>query len=237
MNPAWYPTVRSQVPVSNDLDHRAHELLRTTGDTREAATLVLRELGPEVLGFLSGVLGDVDADEVFSAWSERLWKSLKGFEGRCSLRTWTYVLARREISRFRKGVRRHAEGRVPLSELQSVLAAFRSGTGTTMATAKQRQLTALREELPIEDRTLLILRVDRKLSFDEIALVFAESLESGTEVERSEAGGHADGSPDGAEGSAARAIDRRREAARLRKRFQLVKQRLVARARRHAAAS
>jgi RNA polymerase sigma-70 factor (ECF subfamily) len=200
----------SQVPASSDLDHRARELLRT-GDTRGAATLVLRELGPEVLGFLSGVLGDGDADEVFSAWSERLWRSLKGFEGRCSLRTWTYVLARREISRFRKGMRRHAEGRVPLSELQDVLAVPR--TRTTMATAKQRQLTALRDELPIEDRTLLILRVDRKLSFDEIALAFAENPESLIEV------------------------DRRREAARLRKRFQLVKQRLVARARSHAAAS
>ena len=225
----------SQVPASSDLDHRARELLRT-GDTRGAATLVLRELGPEVLGFLSGVLGDGDADEVFSAWSERLWRSLKGFEGRCSLRTWTYVLARREISRFRKGMRRHAEGRVPLSELQDVLAVPR--TRTTMVTARQRQLTALRDELPIEDRTLLILRVDRKLSFDEIALVFAENLESVTEVERSGAeGGDPDGSAGGAGGSAPRGIDRRREAARLRKRFQLVKQRLVARARRHAAAS
>jgi RNA polymerase sigma-70 factor, ECF subfamily len=211
-------------------------LLRA-GDTRGAATLVLRELGPEVLGFLSGVLGDGDADEVFSAWSERLWRSLKGFEGRCSLRTWTYVLARREISRFRKGMRRHAEGRVPLSELQSVLAAARTGS-TTMATAKQRQLSALRDELPIEDRTLLILRVDRKLSFDEIALVFAENLESVTEVSRSETGGgDTDGSAGGAVGSASRGIDRRREAARLRKRFQLVKQRLVARARHAAAAS
>jgi RNA polymerase sigma-70 factor (ECF subfamily) len=174
---------------------------------------VLRELGPEILGFLSGVLGDADGDEVYSAWSERLWKSLKGFEGRCSLRTWTYVLARREISRFRKGMRRHAEGRVPLSELQDVLANPKSRTRTTIATAKQRQFSALRDELPIEDRTLLILRVDRKLSFDEIALVFAENPESVTDD------------------------DRRREAARLRKRFQLVKQRLVARARRHAAAS
>ena len=194
----------------SELDDRVRALLRA-GDTRGAATAALRELGPEVLGFLSGVLGDADADEVYSAWSERLWRSLKGFEGRCSLRTWTYVLARREISRFRKGMRRHAEGRVPLSELQDVLAVHKSRT--TLMTAKQRQLTALRDELPIEDRTLLILRVDRKLSFDEIALAFAENPETFAEV------------------------DRRREAARLRKRFQLVKQRLVARARRHAIAS
>src|SRR4051794_189853 len=179
----------------SELDGRVRSLL-AAGDTGGAATLALRELGPEVLGFLSGVLGDADADEVYSAWSERLWRSLKGFEGRCSLRTWTYVLARREISRFRKGMRRHAEGRVPLSEMQDVLV-VRSRTANTMATAKQQQLTALRDELPIEDRTLLILRVDRKLSFDEIALVFAENLEPGDA-----AGGDADGSAGEAGGSA-----------------------------------
>ena len=196
----------------SQFDERVRALLAAR-ETGEAATLALRELGPEVLGFLSGVLGDADADEVYSAWSERLWRSLKGFEGRCSLRTWMYVLARREISRFRKGARRHAEGRVPLSELADVLPAARSRTRSTVATEKQRQLTALRDELPIEDRTLLILRVDRKLSFDEIALAFSDNPEASAEV------------------------DRRREAARLRKRFQLVKQRLIARARRHAIAS
>lgn len=196
----------------SELDGRVRSLL-AAGDTSGAATLVLRELGPEVLGFLSGVLGDADADEVYSALSERLWKSLRGFEGRCSLRTWTYVLARREITRFRKGMRRHAEGRVPLSELKEVLAVPRSRSRSALATHKQRQLTALRDELPIEDRTLLILRVDRKLAFDEIALAFADNPEVFAEV------------------------DRKREAARLRKRFQLVKQRLVARLRRHAIAS
>jgi RNA polymerase sigma-70 factor (ECF subfamily) len=109
-------------------------------------------------------------------------------------------------------MRKHAQGRVPLSELAEVLAAARTRTRSTTATVRQQQLVALRDELPIEDRTLLILRVDRKLSFDEIALAFADNPEAFDEV------------------------DRRREAARLRKRFQLVKQRLVARAR-HAAAS
>jgi RNA polymerase sigma-70 factor (ECF subfamily) len=205
------PPARGKDQAMSAFDERVRALL-AAGNTREAATLALRELGPEVLGFLSGVLGDMDADEVFSVWSERLWRSLKGFEGRCSLRTWTYVLARREITRFRKGMRKHARGRVPLSELAEVLAAARTRTRSTTATVRQQQLIALRDELPIEDRTLLILRVDRKLSFDEIALAFADNPEVFDEV------------------------DRRREAARLRKRFQLVKQRLVARAR-HAAAS
>ena len=189
-----------------EFDGRVRSLL-AAGETGAAVTLVLRELGPEVLGFLSGVLGDTDADEVFSVLSERLWRSLDGFQGRCSLRTWTYVLARREIGRFRKRTRRHEEGRVPISQLQDVLAVARTRTGATLATDKRRQLTALRDALPIEDRTLLILRVDRKLAWDEIALAFADAPEALGDD------------------------DRKREAARLRKRFQLIKQRLVARAR------
>lgn len=190
----------------SDFDKQVRSLL-DAGQTGPAATLVLRVLGPEILGFLSGVLGDTDADEVFSTMSERLWRSLGGFEGRCTIRTWSYVLARHEIGRFRKGMRRHAEGRIPISELADVLADVRTRTRSTVATDKQRKLAMLREALPIEDRTLLILRVDRDLAWDDIALAFAESPEQLSDD------------------------DRKREAARLRKRFQLIKQRLVARAR------
>jgi len=188
-----------------DLDERVRALLAAR-KIEEATTLVLRELGPEILGFLSGVLGDADGDEVFSSFSERLWRSFEGFEGRCTLRTWAYVLARHEISRFRRGARRHVEGRVPISELQEVLEAVRK-TRSTLAAGRHSILTRLRDELPIEDRTLLILRVDRDLSFDDIALAFADNPEAFSDD------------------------DRRRESARLRKRFQLVKQRLVAQVR------
>jgi RNA polymerase sigma-70 factor (ECF subfamily) len=189
-----------------ELDGQIRSLLEA-GELGQATTLALRELGPEILGFLSGVLGNDDADEVFSTFSVRLWRSLKGFEGRCSLRTWTYVLARHEIGRFRRGARRHAYGRVPISELQEVLAAVRTRTRSTLVADRRRTLTKLRDELPIEDRTLLILRVDRNLAWDDIALAFAEDPEVFSDE------------------------DKKRESARLRKRFQLVKRRLVARAR------
>jgi RNA polymerase sigma-70 factor, ECF subfamily len=187
-----------------EVDEQVRSLL-AVGETGAAATLALRELGPEILGFLSGVLGDADADEVFAGLSERLWRSLQGFEGRCSLRTWTYVLARHELGRFRKDVRRYVEGRVPISELEEVLVEVRTRSRSTLVRAKRGRLTALRDELPVEDRMLLILRVDRNLPWDEIALAFADTPEAFSEE------------------------DRKREAARLRKRFQLVKERLVAR--------
>src|SRR5262249_27624059 len=109
-----------------DLDESVLSFLGA-GDAARALTEALRKLGPEVFGFLVGALGnDADADEVFSMWSVALWRSLGRFQGRCSLRTWTYVLARHEIGRFRKGAQRHVAGRVPISELKDVLVAART---------------------------------------------------------------------------------------------------------------
>jgi len=190
----------------SELDERVRSLL-LAGGIKGATTLVLRELAPEICGFLSGVLGDDDGDEVFSAFSFRLWRSLEGFEGRCSVRTWAYVLARREIGKFRRGERRHEQGRVPISELEEILADAKTKSRSALATDKRLSLVKLRDELPVEDRTLLILRVDRGLSWADIALAFADEREAPDEDVI------------------------KREAARLRKRFQLIKKRLAARMR------
>ena len=167
----------------------------------EATTLVLRDLGPEILGFLSAVLGNSDGDEVFAAFSESLWRSLPAYRSQCGIRTWAYMLARQQIARFRKGAHRHPP-QVRISELADVLQEVRRTHTTRRAT-----LTRLRNELSIEDRELLILRIDRELSFDEIALLFVEN-------------------PGTADVQALR-----REAARLRKRFQLIKDQLMTRVR------
>jgi RNA polymerase sigma-70 factor (ECF subfamily) len=187
----------------SELDQQVGSLL-AAGETKSAVELVLRKLGPEILGFLCGVLSAADADEVLSAFSERLCKSLGGFEGRSSVRTWCYVLARREHIRFRGRMKRHVDGRVPISEFQDVIADVRTRTRSTLAGARYRKLAALREALPEKDRELLMLRIDRELSFDSIALAFCDTPESMTSDER------------------------KREAARLRKRFELVKKRLAA---------
>lgn len=168
----------------------------------EATTLVLRKLGPEILGFLSAVLGNVDGDEVFAAFSESLWRSLASYRSQCGIRTWAYMLARQQIARHRKGARRHRLPQVRISELADVLQEVRRTCTTRRAT-----LTRLRDELSIEDRELLILRIDRELAFDEIALLFVDDRD--------------------------RADDQAlcREAARLRKRFQLIKEQLMTRVR------
>lgn len=189
------------------LDERIRGMV-SGGDVRGAATQVIRQLGPEVFGFLRGALGsETDADEVFAAASERVWRSLPGFRWQSSLRTWFYVIARNEIARFIERRRRRDAGRVTASELEDVIARVRTETRSALRSEKRNKLEALRDELPVDDRTLLILRVDRDLSWEEIARAFLPDAESCTEEQI------------------------KREAARLRKRFQLVKQRLTERAR------
>jgi RNA polymerase sigma-70 factor (ECF subfamily) len=65
-------------------------------------------------------------------------------------------------------------------------------------------MAELREQLPMEDQTLVVLRVTRKLEWKEIARVMTDTPEGSEPAER----------------------DLNQEAARLRKRFQLVKQKL-----------
>lgn len=189
------------------LDERVRALL-AAGDTSRAVTEALHVLGPEILGFLSRGLGnDADADEVLALVGERLWRSLATFEWRCSLRTWAHVLARNESHRFRRGARRHVQGRIPISALAEVIAAARTETREQQRSAREQAIARLREELPDEDRELLVLRVDRELPWDEVALAFSEDPERCSDAER------------------------KTEAARLRKRFQILKKRLADRAR------
>jgi RNA polymerase sigma-70 factor, ECF subfamily len=192
-----------------NLDERLRILLGAC-DASGAATMVLRELGPEVFGFLTGVLGRDDADEVFAVVSERLWRSLKRFEGRCSIRTWLYLLAHQEIGHYRRRVKRHVDGRVPISELKDVLAEVRSTVRSTVERSREMKVRRLREALSEDDRALLILRLDRGLPWAEIAFVLADLASP----------------PSRPSSGVLEDEERRRHAARLRKRFQLLKERL-----------
>jgi RNA polymerase sigma-70 factor (ECF subfamily) len=191
------------------VDDRIRGVLEA-GDVRRAATAVVRELGPEVLGFLRASLGsDDDADDVFALVSERIWKAIGAFRWECSLRTWVYVIARHEAAHFLRGARRHNARNAGASELDRVVAAVRTETRSALRSGKADKLKALRDELSMEDRTILILRVDRDMPWEDIARVFLNEAEAmQTDLVK-------------------------REAARLRKRFQLVRRVLAERARAH----
>lgn len=186
-----------------DLEARA---LVDAGQLEPVATGVISQLGGEVYGFLRASLGsDSDADDTFAATCERMWRGLATFRWQCSLRTWIYVIARNEAARTARGTRRIQVGRVAPSQVE-LIAAVRTETRSRLKSEKLDRFRALRDELPADDRMLLILRIDRGLAWGEVARTFLEADE-----------------PDAAE--------LQRETVRLRKRFQLVKQRLATRAR------
>lgn len=181
--------------------------LREKGDLGGAATRALEGYGSEVFGFLAALLrSEQDAGEVFSQACEDFWVSLGSFQGRCSTRTWLYGIARHAASRFRRSPHRRPGRHRGLSELEDLAARVRTGTLVHQKTDTKARFKEIRDSLAEEDRALLVLRVDRGMPWSDIARVL----------------GPADATDDGLA----------RESARLRKRFQIVKDEIRSRARR-----
>jgi RNA polymerase sigma-70 factor, ECF subfamily len=182
------------------------------GDHAAAATVALRGYGPELLGFLHAVHNsETDAGDAFADLSEVLWRKLPDFAWESTLRTWAYGIARNVSRTLRRnaGRRRRREAPVGESAVENVAEAVRTATLTYLRTQKRTRLQELRGTLPEEDRMLLVLRVDRKLEWNELARVLRDGEEE-TELDVAAVA---------------------REAARLRKRFQIVKERLREQAR------
>ncbi|MBS2020647.1 MAG: sigma-70 family RNA polymerase sigma factor [Deltaproteobacteria bacterium] len=205
------PKPRSGVPERRGADDKLEHDVRAAcarGAFDEAASIVVRRMGGELLRFLVHAHRDEDkAADVFSLLAEDIWRGLPGFRWDCSFRTWAYCLARRASSRHRRrnaGEERHVV--VPLAELGSlseIVLEVRTRTLSAIRTERRTALEQLRDELDVEERMLLSLRIDRELSWPEVASILAEG----------------EGQPDAT------------DIARLRKRFQLLKDRLKKRGR------
>ena len=157
--------------MSVPFDETALRALIDAGDIDAATTLALETYGGELVGWLTSTLGEADAHDAFSILGEELWKSLPRFDGRCSLRTWCYMLARAATSRvLAKPARKHEQ---LVSQIPSVVHAVTKVWSTTVrAEARERDVYArIRDELEDEDRVLLVLRVDKDLAWRDIALV------------------------------------------------------------------
>lgn len=176
-----------------------------SGDRASAAAAAVKGYGPEVFGFLVAFHHNAfDAEEVWSRVTERLWKGLERFAWESSFRTWIYAIARNTSIRYRKEQKRRADRQVPLSANASqVPDQVRSATASFLRTENRSRFAALRDQLSEEDRMLLVLRVDKKLAWNDLAVVM-----------------HDEEAPLDEQALA-------RESARLRKRFQLVKERLL----------
>jgi RNA polymerase sigma-70 factor, ECF subfamily len=175
------------------------------GDMDMATRLAFELYGAEVLSFLSARLHSGEhGQEAFAMFAEDLWSSMSSFGFRCSMRCWVYILARNAANRYVRAPHRRRERNLPLSQHASALVdpPPREPTRPHHDTDVKHRVRALREQLPSHEQLLLTLHVDRGLSFRELALVLHEG-------------------PSALEGEALT-----REAARLRKRFERLKERL-----------
>jgi RNA polymerase sigma-70 factor (ECF subfamily) len=174
-------------------------------DYRSAATLILQTLGPDVLRVICARFRDEDqAAEVFSRFAEDLWRGLPSFLFRCPLRVWVLTLSRNAGSRYLAREVHRERAQVPLSQAPELMQQADQLRVTTLAHLRSEnrdRIASLRAKLSEEDQLLLNLRVDQKLEFREIAMVLRENSELPAD-------------------------ELARETARLRKRFQLLKERL-----------
>jgi RNA polymerase sigma-70 factor (ECF subfamily) len=146
-----------------------------------AARIAFQSYGDEILSFLMTRLRNPsDAHEVFSMFAEDLWTGLGGFGWRCSVRTWLYTLARNATSRYLLSPHKKGERNLSLAQLESRSAVeerLRSATGVYQQTAIKDRFRLLREQLAEDDQTLLILRVDRGMSFRDLSLAMSGDAE------------------------------------------------------------
>ena len=155
------------------LDLQAADLV-TRGLVDDAATMVIESLGPEILGYLRAVLRDeAGASDAFSHFAEAVWRGLPRFRGEASLRVWCYRIAWRAVLTQKRDPYRRRRERFGTSMASKVA----GRVFATTAVELERQtgaLERLKEQLEPEEQTLLTLRVDRQLSWREVADILAE---------------------------------------------------------------
>ena len=190
----------------NEFNAEVEEVVRSAVRANElevAATRALEAYGKEILSFLVARLRSrSDGEEAFSMFAEDFWNGLPGFGFRCSVRGWMYTVARNAANRHASSPQLRPARNLTISgkeSLSQMIDRVRSATAVHLRTDVKAKVRALRERLDPEDQTLLILHVDRGLSWRELAMVM-----------------HEDG-----ERLEGKALDR--EMARLRKRFERVK--------------
>jgi RNA polymerase sigma-70 factor, ECF subfamily len=162
--------------------------LLAAGQLELATTRMLEHYGPELFGFLRAIARDDDlAAEAFALASERMWQNLERFRWEASLRTWVYQLARNALYRLRRDPRRRAANNLPLSLVQSIEEVRRCPTEPYRRTEIKDMFRTLRESLDPLDHEILVLRLDRSMSWKDIARSLADEDTTETVEQRAAA--------------------------------------------------
>jgi RNA polymerase sigma-70 factor (ECF subfamily) len=149
------------------------------GDSDAATALLIRHYGAELLGFLAALARDNQlATEAFALACEQIWRGLPRFRWQSAVRTWAYQVGRNALYQLRREPARRRERNLPLSVLSSLEAVPRSPTPPHRRTAVKEAMRLLRESLAPEDHELLLLRLDRGMSWKDIARATATDADA-----------------------------------------------------------
>jgi len=146
----------------------------------DAATWIVARYGRELLTYVVAIArSETDGSEAFAQFTEDLWRGLPRFRWQSAARTWCYALARNALFRVRRTARRGSP-LVALSDVPDVAALaeqVRSATITYLRTQVKDAVAELREQLAPDDQAILILRIDRKLAWLDVARALADEDE------------------------------------------------------------
>jgi RNA polymerase sigma-70 factor, ECF subfamily len=166
-----------------DLTEDAIRSAHQSGDLKDAVRLGLGLYQVEVYSFLCARLrSEADAHEVFSQLTEDVMRGIAKFAWRASFRTWLYTLARNAAVRFEAAQAQRAKRHDPLSQVSDPIAVEHSRTRPYMRTDVKDRFAALRESLSPEEQSLLVLRIDRGLAWDEVARIMYDGDEDDDEA-------------------------------------------------------
>lgn len=174
-----------------------------SGEIKQAVATGIQVYGRELYSFIRGILDEQDADDANAELWEAVIRSLPKFQWSSSFKTWSYTLAKNICNRFLRDRYRQRRER-PLSdspELAALEAKVRTETAPYLRSDFHDQIRQIRAALPAEDRMLLMLHVDRHLPWSDVARIMLDVAEPS-----------------------------KQDMSRLRKRFQRIKEQIVAKA-------
>ena len=179
------------------------EALVDSGKLEEATEQILDTHGPELYNYMRKVCADPHlADDAFQNFSLDLWQGLESFEGRSSVETWAYTIARNAANQVMRRRADERERRLYTDEKRKLARRWtRTATRNWEKTEAKHWLWDVIEEFGPEARELFVLRIGNELDWKSIARIVEQ-----------------DDTLDGAE--------LRRSSARLRKRYQRLKDKL-----------
>ena len=166
----------ASVVALNPIEAEARKAL-DGGDHREALSVLMRGYGDSVFGRCRMILGRHDwAEEATQNTFIEAYRSFDRFEGRSSLRTWLFGIARHRSLDFVKQahVRRELATDAPPEQVDTA-----SSPEDTLANASVKgPLDECLRKLSTDKRLAVVMRYQEGMSFKEMARIFGE--EAGT---------------------------------------------------------